>query len=210
MLGLIILKVLIAYLLGSLSGSLLLGQWRGVDIRQQGSGNAGGTNALRTQGVGFALAVVAIDIGKGVLACALVANAVFLFSQPLQIWVTVACGLAAVMGHIWPVYFRFRGGKGAATVVGVMLVIAPFAGLWVLLLWLLVLGLTGYVGLATISAAASLPLVLSVSSAGTPLVVFGVCIALVVVWAHRSNIQRMCNGTENRFEKARLLYWLNR
>lgn len=108
------LKLLAAYLLGSASGSLLLGRARGVDIRTQGSGNAGGTNAFRTQGWRFALGVVAFDVGKGALAAS------FGYLLPGGMPTTplaqaLACGLAAAIGHVWPVWHGFRGGKGAAT-----------------------------------------------------------------------------------------------
>src|SRR5687768_1118739 len=100
-----------AYLLGSISGSLLLGRLRGVDIRTQGSGNAGGTNALRTQGWRFALGVVLIDVGKGALAAAL---AGFVVPGASHSGWTLAAVFAAVAGHVWPLFHGFRGGKGAA------------------------------------------------------------------------------------------------
>src|SRR6056297_1776636 len=111
--------VVLGYLLGSLSGSLLLGRMRGVDIRSMGSGNAGGTNALRSIGWTFALGVVVIDIGKGV-AAVFVPSLPLLFSEALPVSLAGAgalCGLAAVVGHVWPLFFGFRGGKGAGTAV---------------------------------------------------------------------------------------------
>src|SRR5208283_2707202 len=109
-------KSLIAYLLGSLLASLILGRIRGVDIRKMGSGNAGATNALRTQGKVFGLAVLLLDIGKGVLAVRWVPG----LSLPgvgvdpglSREWLTLACGLAVIVGHVYPVWFGFRGGKG--------------------------------------------------------------------------------------------------
>src|SRR5690606_2878124 len=118
--------IAVSYLLGSIVGSLVLGRSRGVDIRTQGSGNAGGTNALRTQGKGFAAAVMVIDVGKGVIAAGPVAAAA-IDSGWNAMTLQVLCGAAAVIGHVWPVYFGFRGGKGAATLVGVVGTIAPLA-----------------------------------------------------------------------------------
>ncbi len=200
------------YLLGSLSGSLVLGRMRGVDVRRAGSGNAGGTNALRTQGWVFALLVVLIDIGKGVLAAFLPA----LLPTPastMQQWLPVAAGGGAMLGHVWPLYFGFRGGKGMATLAGVVAVLMPGPGLLTLLLWLLVL-LTGYVGLASIAAAVALPLLLLlwhtangsiVSAQQVPNLVFALLAAVFVLWTHRSNIRRLRQGKEHRFSRLRLL-----
>ncbi len=192
--------LLAAYLLGSLSGSLLLGRLRGVDIRTQGSGNAGGTNALRTQGWMFALGTVLVDVGKGVLAAWLALR--FGGGEP---WLPWAAGFAAVLGHVWPVFHGFRGGKGAGTLVGVLLVLWPL-GLAVLVgTWLLVLGIGGYVGLSTILAAASLlPLALLTGADPWRLGFAGV-LALFILFTHRSNVARLRAGTEPRFERARFL-----
>ena len=133
-------KSLIAYLLGSVSGSLLLGRLRGVDIRELGSGNAGGTNALRTQGWQFALAVMAIDIGKAVLAVGVLPglDLPFIGIKPRvdRHWLAVACAIAVVVGHVYPLWYDFRGGKGAATLIGAVAVLAPAALIPVLAVWL--------------------------------------------------------------------------
>lgn len=199
-----VIELLVAYLVGSVSGSLLLGRLKGVDIRSEGSGNAGGTNALRVLGWRFALGVVLIDIGKGVLAAAVVPLLASV-PEPMGIW----CALAAVVGHIWPVWHGFRGGKGGATAVGGLLVVFPLSLLPLLVVWLLALGVTGYVGLATCLAAISL-----VPSAFwlTPVELhqiylpFSLILAALILFAHRSNLMRLARGTENRFEKARVLY----
>jgi len=198
------LLVLTAYLLGSLSGSLLLGRLRGVDIRTQGSGNAGGTNAFRTQGWRFALAVVLIDIGKGALAVLL---ALWLHDPAMRLaaaGLAVACGVAAVLGHTWPVFFGFRGGKGAGTLVGALVVIWPFAVLPLFLAWLLVLTLTGYVGLSSVCAGLLLPLLAWFWGSGEAILSFAVFAAAFLVFTHRSNLQRLARGSENRFDRARI------
>lgn len=189
--------LLAAYLLGSLSGSLLLGRLRGVDVRTQGSGNAGGTNAFRTQGLRFALGAVAIDLGKGALSAWLA-----LRFAPEWAWAAL---LAAMVGHVWPLWHGFRGGKGAGAGVGGLLVLWPLVVPLLVGLWALVLVASGYVGLATVIAAASLTLWawLLAPDAG-PL---GYCIvfSLFIAFTHRANLQRLWEGSELRFEGAR--FW---
>jgi glycerol-3-phosphate acyltransferase PlsY len=199
------LAALLAYLFGSISGSLLLGRLQGVDIRTQGSGNAGGTNALRTRGWRFALGVVLIDIGKGALAAALPG---WLGSAPLAAdLAAMACVLAAVAGHVWPIFYGFRGGKGAATLIGGLAVVWPLALLPLLGSWLLVLMLTGYVGLSSILAvSALLPFaLLDPGSEPSTRAAFALLAALFILYTHRSNLARLRAGNEHRFEKARLL-----
>lgn len=200
-----IVLVVVAYLIGSLSGSLLLGRLRGVDIRTQGSGNAGGTNALRTQGKRFALGVVVIDLGKGALVAWLALRfAPVATSLPVTAHGYLAA-FAAIAGHVWPIWHGFRGGKGAATLVGALLVLWPFAVPVLLLVWMAVIGLSGYVGLATVLAALSLPLLAWWSAAEPPRLWFVVASALLIVFTHRGNLLRLRAGTESRFAHARML-----
>ena len=202
--------LLAAYLIGSISGSLLLGRFRGIDIRQHGSGNAGGTNALRTRGWKFALGVVAIDIGKGALATWIVLRYAPV-GQPLSVTAhSYLAAMAAVIGHVWPIWHGFRGGKGAATAVGGLLVLWPWSIPVLLLVWLLVLTSTGYVGLATVAAGACLPLLAWWSDVEAPRMWFAIGIALFLAFTHRSNLQRLWNGNESRFERARLWHRLYR
>ncbi|WEN15072.1 glycerol-3-phosphate 1-O-acyltransferase PlsY [Rhodanobacter sp. AS-Z3] len=198
----IVVLLVVAYLLGSLSGSLLLGKWRGVDIRTLGSGNAGGTNALRTQGVWFALGTVLIDVGKGVLATWLAAHWLPASMWP---WSGYACALAAVVGHVWPAFHGFRGGKGAGTLIGALCVVWPMALSVVLGVWLLSLMLSGYVGLSTVLAGFSL-LVLALFAPEQPWrLVFAASVALLLLFTHRANMARLRAGTEPRFERVRVL-----
>ena len=189
----------VCYLLGSVSGSLLLGRLRGVDIRTLGSGNAGGTNALRTQGPAFALGTVLVDVGKGALAAALAR-----WALEDEAW-SLACVLAAVAGHVWPVFHGFRGGKGAATVVGGLAVLWPQALLPVLGTWIVAMLCGGYVGLSTVLAGLSLPIHAWVTGAGAPRLGFGILVACFLVFTHRGNLARLRAGTEPRFERARLI-----
>jgi acyl phosphate:glycerol-3-phosphate acyltransferase len=193
-----------AYLIGSISGSLLLGQIRGVDIRTQGSGNAGATNALRTQGKAFALGTIAIDAGKGVLA-ALLLPALFDtgFSTPIE---SSAGILAAVLGHCFPIFFGFRGGKGAATALGGLAAIAPATSAAALVIWLGMVLATGWVGPSTATSALFLGIALQLFPPESEYSA-GLCglTCLLVFAMHRSNIVRVWRGQEPRFEKLWLL-----
>lgn len=197
--------ILAAYLLGSLSGSLLLGRLRGVDIRTQGSGNAGGTNALRTQGWKFALSVVLVDVGKGALAAYLGLRFAPADAPLAANTVALAASLAAVIGHVWPVWYGFRGGKGVGTLLGALLVLWPAAVPWMLLAWVVVLVTTGYVGLASVIAVAML-VPLAWGMGAEPVRLWFACVAaLLVLFTHRGNLQRLRAGSESRFERVRLL-----
>lgn len=205
-------KTLVAYLLGSLIGSLIVGRLRGgVDIRKLGSGNPGSTNALRTQGVWFAFWVILIDAGKGWVAAALLPGLQLprIGSDPEvdRLWLAVACAAAVVIGHIYPLWHGFRGGKGAATLVGVVLGLKPVALVPVLLVWLIVVMISGFVGLATMLAVATFPAY--IAAAGTEstraLLSFGCAMLLLVCYTHRSNIARMRAGTEHRARRLWLL-----
>jgi acyl phosphate:glycerol-3-phosphate acyltransferase len=191
-------KVILSYLLGSIIGSLVIGRLRGgVDIRRLGSGNAGGTNALRTQGKAFAFWVMFIDIGKGWLATRVVAP--FHATQPYG-WVAVACGIAVMLGHVYPLWYGFRGGKGVATLVGAALGLDPWLLLPMLATWLVTVVLFGFVGLASMLGALALAVAGAVGAwvPRGPLVTFGVVSAVLIAFTHRSNIARMLAGTEPR------------
>jgi glycerol-3-phosphate acyltransferase PlsY len=203
------LAIAAAYALGSLSGALLVGRLRGgVDIRTLGSGNAGGTNALRTQGPWFALGVVVIDFGKGWLAAAVLPG-LALRGGAHHDWLPAACAFAAMAGHVWPVWFGFRGGKGAATLVGALLGLSPVALAVVLAAWLVMVMVFGFVGLASMAATAVLPLYVAMAGVEpfVPMCLFGIAAAVLVIYTHRGNIVRMRAGTEPR---ARRLWLLGR
>lgn len=206
------LKALLAYLIGSVSGSLLVGRARGgVDIRTVGSGNAGGTNALRTQGAIFAFWVMVIDVGKGWIAAALiptlpVSGSPAANAAALAAWTPAACAFAAVFGHVLPIWHGFRGGKGVATLVGALLGLAPILFLCVLLVWFVWVVAFGYVGLASIIATSAVPFAAFALRLQpiAPLVAFGVACSAFIAFSHRSNVARMRAGTEPR---AQRLWW---
>jgi glycerol-3-phosphate acyltransferase PlsY len=204
-------KLFIAYLLGTLLGSLILGRVRGVDIRSMGSGNAGATNALRTQGKLFGFLVLLVDVAKGIIAVWWLPSAAFpgigIDAQLSREWLTVACGFAVIVGHVYPVWFDFRGGKGAATVVGVVAGLELRLLVPLLLSWIIVVLLTGYVGLATMLSTVALCATVAIIEPGNvPLCTFCAGVSAFVIFTHRSNIARMRAGQENR---ARRL-WLFR
>lgn len=197
------LKILFAYLLGSVSGSLVVGRMRGgVDIRKLGSGNAGGTNALRTQGAGFAVPVLIIDVVKGVLAVAVVPFIAWpdAGSSASQAWLPALCGIAAVLGHVLPVWHGFRGGKGVATLLGALAALEPALLVPVLVAWTVVVIAFRYVGFASVVAAAVLPLaaVALRSEPFAPVLAFSLFGAALIAWTHRGNLARMRRGTESR------------
>lgn len=208
---LLVAKLLASYLLGSVMGGLVVGRWRGgVDIRELGSGNAGGTNALRTQGKAFAFWVMVIDVGKALVAVWLVAPFALAALGPDLLTgeaTAYACGAAAVVGHVWPVFFGFRGGKGAATLLGTLAATHALGLVPVLVVFATCLVLTGYVGISTVLATWSLALYAALAmerGVSDPLFAFAVAMAAFITWTHRANLQRMLAGNENRFEKAML------
>ena len=208
----LVLKLGVSYLLGSILGSLVLGRARGVDIRRLGSGNAGSTNALRTQGKVFALGVMLIDVGKGWLATQIVPQLPLPLAPALSVihnWLPAACGAAAMLGHVYPLWFGLRGGKAVATLLGAILGLAPRLLFPVALAWIAGAVLTGFVSVASIAAAAMLPV--AVVAAGlawrTPLLGFGLFSALLVLFTHRANLRRLRAGCEPR---AQRLWWFGR
>ena len=219
----LLLKVFASYLIGSLIGSLIVGRLRGgVDIRTLGSGNAGGTNARRTQGKSFALWVMLIDIGKGIVATRVIAPLSLqglglagaslgggVNASVLREWLPVACGLAAIFGHVYPLWFGFRGGKGVATLIGVVFGVEPVLLALVLAVWLVMVMLFGFVGLASIVAALCIAVFVAITGLQpqAPLLFFGIAVAVLVAFTHRKNLARMRAGTEPR---ARRLWLLGR
>lgn len=202
----LLIKAILAYLLGGLVGSLLLRRVTGMDIRTAGSGNAGATNAMRTLGLKVAVLVLLIDIAKGWIATRYLAPWAIpgLADSPQwQDWSVTVCGLAVMLGHIYPVWYGFRGGKGFATLVGAVLGISALQLFHLIIVWLVVVILTGYVGLASIVSATGFAVAVAASqiTPHTPLVTFAVLATLLIAFTHRSNVQRMMAGTESRARK---------
>lgn len=199
------LKFTAAYLFGSLLGSLVVGRLRGgIDIRELGSRNAGGTNALRTQGKGFAIFVMLIDVGKGIVAVLVIPGlelpGIGLDPSVARELVYYSVAFAVILGHVYPVWYGFRGGKGGATAAGLLFVIAPAVAPIIIAIWIAIVFGTGFVGLATMSATLGATVILAWLRLpeGNGLVLFSACVTALIVYTHRANIVRMINGTENR------------
>ena len=184
-------SLILGYLLGSIPSGWLAGRWlKGIDLRELGSGSTGATNVLRQVGKGPALVVFLIDVGKGA-AAVLLARALGLGD-----WIQVLAGLTALAGHIWPIWLGFKGGKAVATGLGLFLGLAWPVGLASFGVFMAVFSLSRLVSLASVLAAISLPLLMAAGSGSTANQVVALVAMLLVLWRHRSNIQRLLNGTE--------------
>ena len=187
--------LMLGYLLGSLPSGFLAGKWcKGIDLRTIGSGSTGATNVLRNVGKGPALVVFLVDVTKGA-AAVLIASALTQ-NNPLNDWIQVLAGLTALAGHIWPVWLGFKGGKAVATGLGLFLGLAWPVGLACFGMFMAVFSLSRIVSLASVVAALSLPLLMAAGSGSNANLVVALMAMGLVLWRHRSNIQRLLNGTE--------------
>lgn len=225
---------LLAFLLGSIPFGLFIARMKGIDIRQHGSGNIGATNVLRVVGKKHGITCLILDALKGFIPVVIALNLVQIEGRHVTIplhfldaWalklstadamkaqiVHILTAFLAVLGHNYSPWVGFKGGKGIATSAGVLLALMPFAVLLLIIIWLLLFWITRYVSVASIGAAAALPLVTLYGSwshgriqDGTwnkPLFVFTVIIGALAIWKHRANIRRLREGTESRFEKKK-------
>jgi acyl phosphate:glycerol-3-phosphate acyltransferase len=212
---LLVIIALAGYLLGSIPTGLLVGKARGIDIRQHGSGNIGATNVSRTLGKKLGIFVFVCDTLKGVLAvrlgiflsqyCATAhhGSGHFFLSASLA---GILGGITVILGHNFPVWLKFKGGKGVATSLGMVIGLVPLAAAVALAVWIAVFLTTRYVSLASILGAIAVPVMVAFTVHGVdrmPLLLFNSLAALLIVARHRSNIQRLLAGTENRFEKKK-------
>jgi glycerol-3-phosphate acyltransferase PlsY len=188
------LVLLAAYLVGSLSfATILVRVFRGVDVRAEGSGNAGATNVLRTSGKPLAVATMALDVGKGVAAVLLMRAVTF---DPR--WLGAAA-VAAILGHVFPVFFGFRGGKGVATAIGGFVVLCPGAILVAVAAFALVIAATRFVSMGSLTAACVLPVSMGLLFHAPEAEIAAAAAATgLLVFSHRANIRRLLNGTERR------------
>lgn len=189
-----VLVVFISYLIGSISFSVLMARgMKGIDIRNHGSGNAGATNTLRVLGKGPAALVLVLDILKGVIAV--------LLGRWLggdSEWIPALCGIASIVGHNWPVYFRFRGGKGIATTIGVMACLAIIPVLLSAIILLIVVAITRYVSLGSLILVLFTPIFLLLFGNHGPIFWASLIICLFAFWRHRTNIVKIVQGRENK------------
>jgi glycerol-3-phosphate acyltransferase PlsY len=192
-----VLWILASYFVGAIPTSYLLSRiFAGIDLRQHGSGNLGATNLYRVLGWKYAIPAALVDIAKGVIPVLVIAPQV----SESQLF-ALACGVAAIVGHVLSVFVGFKGGKGVATAAGVMLGLAPLALAVSAVIWVVLVRVTGYVSLGSIAAAAVLPIaVYALEDSRTPALVWiAAAIAAGVIILHRRNIERLIKGTENRF-----------
>ena len=190
-----LLSLLIGYLLGSIPSGFLAGRWlKNIDLRTIGSGSTGATNVLRNVGKGPALVVFLVDVAKG--AAAVLLASALTQNNPLNDWIQVLAGLAALAGHIWPLWLGFKGGKAVATGLGMFLGLAWPVGLACFGMFMAVFSLSRIVSLASVVAAISLPLLMAAGSASNANLVVALVAMALVLWRHRSNLLRLINGTE--------------
>lgn len=190
------LLLLASYLLGSIPSGYIAGRvTRGIDLRQHGSGNLGATNTFRVLGPRIAAPVMVADMAKGYIP-----TAFFVQFDDSQSWAwALAYGAAAILGHVFPIYMKFRGGKGVATATGVFLALSPVAVAIGLGAWLIVLRASRMVSLASIVAAVVLVVALIVTESRPEVMTLGIFVAVFVIFAHRSNVRRILRGEEYRF-----------
>lgn len=193
-----LLTVIIAYLIGSVSiGYIFAKHFKGVDIRRTGSGSAGATNISRLMGFKTAVLVLVLDALKGYLAVYL---ALIFFQQGLLAgeWVVLLSGVAVIAGHNWPLYFSFKGGRGAATMLGVFLALIPIEALIVFAIVIVIIAVTRYVSLGSIIGATAIPITMLITGKPSEYFYFGLVIALVIIFQHRENIKRLLNKQESK------------
>lgn len=190
-----LLSMIAAYLLGSFPSAYVAGRlFAGLDITKHGSGNVGGTNALRVLGPGPAIAVAIVDVGKALVPTLWAQHA---FGG--NVWPTLLVAMAAILGHNFSIFLRFKGGKGIASTIGASIALFPQAIAIMMGIALVVIAITRYVSLGSICLVALLPLLLWWRGATVPEIEFAVLLAVLGVWRHRGNIERLFNGTERRF-----------
>jgi len=210
----LIFVVLLSYLVGSIPSSIIISKLvKGIDIRNHGSGNAGGTNVFRVMGWKWGVFTIILDALKGAVAVIIVAR-LYLDNFPFSnvtpfddfTLVQIICGVAAVIGHIWTVFAGFKGGKGIATALGFLITVITIDMLLALAVFLIVVYISRYISLGSLSAAASIPIIMvvrenifgvEIQGYGT-ILPFIIVLALLVFYTHRANIVRLINGSENK------------
>lgn len=192
-----ILGVVISYLVGSFSTSFVAGRMlKGIDIRDHGSGNAGATNTLRILGPKVAILVLLIDLFKGVLS---VWIGMYLTHSTVMI---AMCGVASILGHNWPLYYGFRGGKGAATSIGVAFALSPISAVFSIIMAILLLAGFRFVSLASLTFTISFPVFLMIYHEPLAYIIAAIMVAILSVFRHRENVKRLLSGTERKLGSA--------
>ena len=197
-----VLLILIAYVLGSIPNALWVGKtFKNIDVREHGSKNTGSTNAARVLGAKLGIFTLILDILKGALptylGIVLGANLLTRITGIDKLDIIVI-GMAAILGHTFSLFLKFKGGKAVATTLGVFLVLVPYAILILLVVFFVIFGLTKYVSLASVISAVALPIAVYLTTRHIPLTILGIIIGLLVIIRHKENIKRLINGTESK------------
>lgn len=186
--------MIVAYILGSIPNALWIGKvFKGIDVREHGSKNTGSTNAARVLGAKLGILTLILDISKGAIPTLI---ALMLLDSSIS---AILVGICAILGHSFSIFMKFKGGKAVATTVGVFIVLVPGAILLAAIVFFLVFGITRYVSLSSMIGAISLPIWIIIFYKNIPLTIFGIIIAILIIVRHKSNIQRLLNGTESKF-----------
>lgn len=204
----LVLVIALSYLIGSIPTSIIVGKLvKGIDIRDYGSGNPGGTNVIRVVGLGWGIFVILFDAFKGFFATYFIARWLYGDASILNLTtLQIIAGCSAVIGHIWTIFAGFKGGKGVSTSAGMLLGIAPFDLLIALLIFVSIVALTRYVSLGSIISAILFPFIIIFTERVlklkhndfSTLLIFGSLVAVLIVYRHRSNIKRLISGKENK------------
>ena len=190
----IVILMIVAYILGSIPNALWIGKvFKGIDVREHGSKNTGSTNAARVLGAKLGILTLILDISKGAIPT-LIAS--MLLDSSISV---ILVGICAILGHSFSIFMKFKGGKAVATTVGVFIVLVPGAILLAAIIFFLVFGITRYVSLSSMIGAISLPIWIIIFYKNIPLTIFGIIIAILIIVRHKSNIQRLLDGTESKF-----------
>lgn len=189
-----IISIILSYLIGAISFSFIIAKWlKGIDIRQHGSGNAGATNTLRVLGKGPAICVLMLDVGKGILAVW-----IGKWMGDVSPWIPVICGIAAIAGHNWPIYFHFKGGKGIATMIGVMATLAFLPSLFAGIVGIAAIVVTRYVSLGSLIFSALLPIMIIIMNRPHEILWASLLLCIFAFVRHRTNIVKIVQGKENK------------
>jgi acyl-phosphate glycerol 3-phosphate acyltransferase len=190
----VVVLMIVAYILGSIPNALWIGKvFKGIDVREHGSKNTGSTNAARVLGAKLGILTLILDISKGAIPTLI---ATMLLDSSISV---ILVGICAILGHSFSIFMKFKGGKAVATTVGVFIVLVPGAILLAAVIFFLVFGITRYVSLSSMIGAISLPIWIILFYKNIPLTIFGIIIAILIIVRHKSNIQRLLNGTESKF-----------
>lgn len=190
----VVVLMIVAYILGSIPNALWIGKvFKGIDVREHGSKNTGSTNAARVLGAKIGILTLILDISKGAIPTLI---ATMLLDSSISV---ILVGICAILGHSFSIFMEFKGGKAVATTVGVFIVLVPGAILLAAVIFFLVFGITRYVSLSSMIGAISLPIWIILFYKNIPLTIFGIIIAILIIVRHKSNIQRLLNGTESKF-----------